>query len=351
MRRWVVLLLIVSAVGSVVGRMVWRQVRGVEVDVEPATRGRVVEAVYATGRVDTDRRATVRARRAAPLLEVLVGPGEAVRAGQLVARQDARESRLAVERAEAELAAARAALAEAQDAAGRAEELHRSGLLPENEWVRQRERARELIQRSEALASALALAKEQATWIELRAPLAGVVSALHRRSGDVLREGDEVMTIVDLSTAYLRVAVDERDLGRIRTELPARVVFDAYPELLLDSQVWRIVPAVDRLTKSADVLVALPAASPPLQLDMTATVNLVVAVVDGAVVLPRDALLGSGVKRQVLQIDDRQRVAARTVRVGLCDPERCQIVEGLAEGDGVIAAPTGLVVGGKVRRR
>ena len=350
MRRWVVLLLIVSALGGVVGRMVWRRIRGVEVNVVQATRGRVVEAVYATGRVDTDRRATVRARRAAPLIEVLVGPGEAVRAGQVVALQDAQEARLAVERAEAELAAARAALAEAQDAAARAEELHRSGLLPENEWVRERERSRELAQRSEALASAVALAQEQARWLQLRAPLAGVVSALHRRSGDVLREGDEVMTIVDLSTAYLRVAVDERDLGRIRTELPARVVFDAYPELLLESQVWRIVPAVDRLTKSADVLVAMPSNSPPLQLDMTATVNIVVAVIDDAVVLPRDALLGSGAQRQVLQID-RQRAAARTVRVGLCDPERCQVVDDLAEGNEVIAAPAGLVAGDKVRRR
>jgi len=351
MRRWIVLLLILGGLGSALGRLVWQRARGVEVQTERVTRGRVVEAVYATGRLDTDRRATVRARRAAPLTAVLVGPGEAVRAGQVVATQDEAETRLAVERAESELAAARSALAEAQDAAARAEQLHRAGLLPENEWVRGRERASELARRAEALAAAAALAREQATWTSLRSPLDGTVAALLRRTGDVLREGDEVLTVVDLSEAYLRVAVDERDLGRVRPGQPARLVFDAYPDLLLEGNVWRIVPAVDRLTKSADVLVALPQQTPPLQLDLTATVNLIVSVVDDALVLPREALTGAGNARQILQIDNRGRAVARPVQVGLCDAERCQLLAGLAEGDEVIVAPAGLSPGTKVHRR
>jgi|GEM_PF-1165244 RND family efflux transporter MFP subunit len=351
MRRWIVLLLILGGLGSALGRLAWQRARGVEVRTARVARGRVVEAVYATGRLDTDRRATVRARRAAPLTAVLVGPGEAVRAGQVVARQDETESRLAVERAESELAAARAALAEAYDAAARAEQLHRAGLLPENEWVRQRERASELGRRTEALAAAAALAREQASWTHLRSPLDGAVAALLRRTGDVLREGDEVLTVVDLSTAYLRVAVDERDLGRIRPGLPARVVFDAYPDVVVEGSVWRVVPAVDRLTKSADVLVALPPDTPPLQLDLTATVNLIVSVVEDALVLPREALAGVGTTRQVLHIDQNRRAVAHPVQVGLCDAERCQLLAGLAEGDEVIVAPTALPAGTKVYRR
>ncbi len=351
MRRWLVLLLILAALGSVVGRVVWQRLRGVEVSVVAVTRGRVVEAVYATGRLDTDQRATVRARRSGPLVALLVGPGERVTAGQLLARQDDAEARLAVTRAERELSAASAALLQAQDAAARAEELHRAGLLAENEWIRERERAHELGQRTQALAAAVALAQEQARWVELCAPIAGAVSALHRRSGDGLREGDDVLSIVDLSRAYLRVAVDERDLGRVQPGLPARLVFDAFPDLVLTGAVWRVVPAVDRLTKSADVLVTLPPNPPPLQLDLTATVNIVTAELTDVLVLPRDALRGAGRERAVLKISPQRRAVAASVQVGACDSTHCHLLAGLAPGEEVISAADTVFEGAKVRRR
>lgn len=352
MRRWVVLLGMLAAAAAVLGRVVWRNLRGTEVELAAVTEGRVVAAVYATGRVDTDGRATVRARVAAPLREVVVGVGEEVTAGQVVARQDAAALRLAVERAQRELEAARAALAEAVDAAARAEQLVRQHLVPEDEWVRARERARELEAQAAARRAALALTEEQAGWAELRAPLAGRVSLLAHRAGDALREGDDVLTIVDMRPAYVRVAVDERDLGRVAPGQEVRLVFDAFPEQVLKGAVWRLVPAVDRLTKSADVLVALPRERPALQLDLTATVNIVTGVVERAVIVPRDALAGAGARRRVLLVDGRSRAAARDITVGVCDERACEVRAGLTTGERVIApVPAGLVPGVRVRPR
>lgn len=351
MRRWLVLLLILAALAGVGGRVVWKRLRGVEATLVTVARGRVVEAIYATGRLDTDQRATVRARRSGPLNALFVGPGEAVTAGQLLARQDDAEVRLALARAEGEWSAASAALLQAQDAATRAEELHRAGLLAENEWIRERERARELAQRTQALAAAMALAREQARWVELRAPIAGVISALHKRTGDVLREGDDVLAIVDLTRAYLRVAVDERDLGRVQPGMPARLVFDAFPDLILTGEVWRVVPAVDRLTKAADVLVTLPPNPPPLQLDLTATVNLIAAELDSVPVLPRDALRGVGRERTVLRVSPQQRAVAAPVQVGVCDPTHCHVISGVEVGDQVINAANTIPEGVRVRLR
>lgn len=352
MRRWIVVFVLLAAVGTVLGRVVWKTVRGTEVSLAPVTQGRVVAAVYATGRVDTDRRATVRARVAAPLVEVLVGPGEEVAAGQVVARLDPAATRLAVERAQRELEAARAALAEADDAAARAEQLVRQHLVSEDEWVRARERARELDAQAAAKRSAVSLAEEQARWVELKAPLAGRVSVLAHRAGDALREGDDVLTVVDLRPAYVRVAVDERDLGRVAPGQEVRLVFDAFPEQVLKGTVWRVVPAVDRLTKSADVLVELPPERPALQLDLTATANIVTGVVENALVVPREALVGTGNQRQVMLVNGRSRAAARAVRVGVCDARACEVLEGLAAGELVISPlGSGLQPGARVRVR
>ncbi len=350
MKRWMVLLFLLALAGAVLGRVVWRGVRGVDVGLVEVNVGRVVAAVYATGRVDTDQRATVRARVAAPLASLLVGAGEEVKAGEEVARQDVAALRLASERATRDVEAARAALAESEDAARRAEKLAEEKLLPEDALVRAREQERRLAAQLAGQESTLALAVEQQQWVVLRAPLSGVVSTLQHRAGDALREGDEVLSIIDLATAYLRVAVDERDIGRIAPGQEVRCVFDAYPAQVLNGTVWRLVPAVDRLTKSSDVLVQLPAVRPALQLDLTATVNVATGVVDGAVVVPRDALEGGGERRSVYLVAAGSRAARRAITVGVCDEHACQVREGLAAGERVISpVPAGLKDGTKVR--
>lgn len=189
MRRWLVLVVLVLVMGAVLGRVLWKSWRGREVSLATIGSGRVVTAVYATGRVDSDQRATLRARVAGPLAAVRVGAGQPVKEGEEVARQDDAALRLATERAVGELEAARASFAQAQDEATRSEKLVRDGLLAEDAWVRARERARELAAQTAAMESAVRITREQQSWTELRSPLSGVVTALLHRAGDPLREG------------------------------------------------------------------------------------------------------------------------------------------------------------------
>jgi HlyD family secretion protein len=200
--------------------------------------------------------------------------------------------------------------------------------------------------------AAAKLAVEQERWAVLRAPISGIVAELHHRAGDPLREGDEVLTVVDLGPSYLRVAVDERDLGRVREGQEVRIAFDAFPDAVIAGSVWRLVPSLDRLTKSVDVLVRMPADRPPMRLGLTATVNIVTGVVESAVLVPRDAVGGTGDSRHVLVIGDARRAVRRPVRLGPCDEQRCQVVEGLAAEDRVIAPlPAALAEGARVRVR
>ena len=350
MRRWLVLIVLVAVAAIVLGRLFWASYRGMSVTLAEVTRGRVVAAVYATGRVDSDERATVRARVAAPLAALLVGPGQPVHAGEVVARQDDAALRLALERAQGELEAARASSTQAQDEATRSEQLVHDGLLAEDGWVRAREMARQLAAQMGAMESAVRIAREQQSWTVLRAPVGGTVTALLHRAGDPLREGDDVLTVVDLARAYVRVAVDERDVGRIVPGQEMRLVFDAYPGQVLKGTVWRIVPAVDRLTKSSDVLAQLPPERPPLQLDLTATVNIVTGVIENAVTVPREALEGAGAHRRVYVVGAGSRAERREVEIGACDEQRCEVTAGVAAGAKVISPlPPGFKERVKVR--
>lgn len=349
MRRGLVIALLVAVFGLATWQVLKSFFAPPVVKLVPVTNGVLVEAIYATGRVATDRLATVRARFAAPLESMLVGPGESVKRGQVVAVQDNREVLLELAKKESELAAANAAATEARDAAQRLEQLFVSGLIPESELVRARERAQELTKKAEAFAQALNLAREQLTWVTLRSPMDGTVANLVRRSGDLLQVGDEILTVVDLSEAYLRVAVDERDLGKVQLGQEVRIVFDAYPDEVLVGKVWRIVPTVDRLTRSADVLVHLPSHKPLLKLDLTATVNIVTKSFSDVSLVPKRALVSSANGVHVLRIGHESRLEAVSVTVGACDMERCQLISGPPVGDLIVADPTNLKPGLKVK--
>ncbi|MEP0773322.1 MAG: efflux RND transporter periplasmic adaptor subunit, partial [Acidobacteriota bacterium] len=90
---------------------------------------------------------------------------------------------------------------------------------------------------------------------------------------------------------------------------------------------------------------------PPLQLDLTATVNIVTAELAGVPVLPRDALRGAGRERAVLRVSPQGRAVAVKVEVGACDPTHCHILAGVNTGDEVIAAADTVPEGVRVRRR
>ncbi|MFN3412695.1 MAG: efflux RND transporter periplasmic adaptor subunit, partial [Thermoanaerobaculum sp.] len=211
------------------------------------------------------------------------------------------------------------------------------------------ERARELQEKAEALQKALELARERKTWATLRAPIDGTVTNLVRRAGDLLQVGDEVLTVVNLKEAYLRAAVDERDLGKVTPGQEARIVFEAFRDNIFVGRVWRVVPHLDRLTRSADVLIRLPEGIPALSLDLTATVNIVIRTVEGATLVPKQALRGTGEERTVLRPGPDARLEAVPIRVGACDVEQCQVVAGLQPGDLIVANPANVKPGERVK--
>ncbi|MEO7135572.1 MAG: efflux RND transporter periplasmic adaptor subunit, partial [Vicinamibacterales bacterium] len=69
---------------------------------------------------------------------------------------------------------------------------------------------------------------------------------------------------------------------------------------------------------------------------MYATARLVVASANGAVIIPREAVMSRDGKRIVLKVDG-DKVTTVTVTEGLNDGRQVQIVSGLAAGDQVIA--------------
>lgn len=213
--------------------------------------------------------------------ERLVDEGQAVKAGQIVARLDDAELRLEVARLEAQAEVARAqmrelvagfrveevAQAEAGVEAARAEsdraaaDLVRQRALLEREVISRREfdaslsaadasaarlkQARENLEllqkgtRPERLEAAraslkqaeaaLGLARTRLAESKVVSPLDGVVLSKAVEAGEFVSPGTPVVTVADLSKVWLRAYVEESDLGRVKLGQEVRVRTDTFP--------------------------------------------------------------------------------------------------------------------------
>jgi HlyD family secretion protein len=170
----------------------------------------------------------------------------------------------------------------------------------------------------------------------LVAPFDGVVSALSVEVGGLVRPGVAVVELTDISTLKLAVQVDEIDISLIDTGLPARVQFDAVPNVQLPARLLRIAPfgSSDGGITTYDVDIALDGTDPDVRVGMTAEASIVVEERQDVPVVPnlyirRDR--GDRAYADVLR--DGRLVQNVEVTLGLIGQEYSEIAAGLQPGD------------------
>ncbi|MFN3448673.1 MAG: efflux RND transporter periplasmic adaptor subunit [Roseococcus sp.] len=327
LRRRLILLLLFAGLAS--GAWWWLQ-RPLPVEMVAVTRGPAVEAVYATGVVEPVHWARVGPATRARLTAVLVEEGERVSEGQPLARLDDRQARALAEEAEARARFAMEDLA----------------------------RTRALVGRDIATRAALERAERDA-----RAARAAADMAIHRlddyvvrapADGVVLRRDAEVGEVVDTPAALfwigeprpLRVTaeVDEEDIARIAPGQRALLRADAFPGRALEARVAQITPKGDTARKAYRVRLALPDDT-PLLIGMTVEANIVLREEAAALLLPPGAVsiapgqTGSGPRLGHVWLVEEGRLVRREVRIGVQGARAFEVLEGLAEGERVAAAP------------
>lgn len=78
--------------------------------------------------------------------------------------------------------------------------------------------------------------------LQIVAPFDGTVATRTAEPGEVITAGTPVITLVDLSTVYLRGFIPEGEIGRVKTGQTARVYLDSAPDKPIDAVVTRIDP-------------------------------------------------------------------------------------------------------------
>lgn len=271
----------------------------------PVQRRNIVHTITATGNVLPARQVDLRFSRSGRVQQVHVSAGERVEADALLATLDNREPELAYFRAR------------------NAYEIARIDSAPN--VVREREIDMEL-------------SYDALEQTYLRAPFAGVVTAVDVEAGQSVAASDAIAQLVDDSAFEVRVAVDELDIARVEEGQPVTIRLDADPGRVRDGIVDRVslVANMQGSVVTVPVTVRFLETDPFLRPGYTATVQIIVARAIDALVVPVEAIWEEGQTRTVTQIIDGE-MRNVPVTTGLSDGVWVEIRSGLEPGAEVVA--------------
>jgi HlyD family secretion protein len=379
-----VALLVVVGV-AVVMAMRGRDDKGLEVQTTKATRQEVVQKVNATGKIQPRTQIKISADVSAKIKKLGVVEGQWVEKGALLVELDRERYLAAVESAEANVRSAQANatlvnqnLDRARKESERSKELQAKGLEAQSDfdtkqtaWQVEEARYKSAIEMVEQARAALKQARDDLSKTTIYAPMSGTVSELNKEVGEIALgsqfQADVVMVIADLSEMEAQVDVDENDIVSIHRGEAAEVQTDALLAQPLKGQVAEIsssaksaAPGTTEQKTEFEIKIAI--ADPPktLRPGMTATADIVTNTNPKALSVPLqcvalrtvDQLVVKGGKRkdaetrfkpdrdgfvEVVFVIEGGKAVARQVKTGIQSDDLIEILDGLKEGDVVVA--------------
>lgn len=370
LRRWPLWVGLAVVLALIVGAGVLGRTPSVRVaEVREARPGEQQTELTAAGYVSSRRRSVIAPQVAGRLVEVAVDEGDAVKEGQVLARLDDRDARVASARAQAELQAASQRLIAAQASAtrarsdlGRAERLAKAEVVTRANLEEAQATARASSAEEQAAAAQLIAARRSAEAAALqlshsvvRAPFAGTVVRKLADEGAVLAPAaleqeniGGIVELVDLSALEVEAEVSEEQLPRIEVAQPALVFLDAYPDQAFPAKVRSIRPTIDRSKATAVVNVAFDEIPPGVLPDMGSRVAFLKEAVppealakkDAALRVPASAVVGSGGQAAVWVVQDG-RLKRQPVQVARKVGDEVALARGPAPGTQVVVSPEG----------
>jgi membrane fusion protein, multidrug efflux system len=274
-------------------------------------------------------------RASGRVAERLVEVGQRVAAGQVLARLDPADLALALRAAEADLAAAEAQARLAASDAARSRALLTAGHVAAAFDDQRQASARAAAERVASARASLDLARNRLAYATLRAPSAGVVTALLAEAGQVLPEGQPLLRLADPAERELLVRVPESALATLH-EAAAEVGFWVRPGVAVPAALREVAPQADATLRTYAARFALPEAPDWVALGMTGTVRLARAA-EPVATLPRSALHDRGAGPMVWRVTATGRLEPVPVQVRALADQTVQAAGALREGERVVA--------------
>jgi RND family efflux transporter MFP subunit len=167
-------------------------------------------------------------------------------------------------------------------------------------------------------------------------PVDGFVARRNADPGAWVSQQAPIVSVVDIARLRLIANVVEKDLRLVNVGDPASVEVDAFPGELFKGRIARVAPVLDPATRTAPMEVEIPNTDNRLKPGMYARVLLLIEERKGTTLVPKVAVVDFEGKRGVWVPDGENKARFVEVKLGLEDPERIEILDGLKVGDRIV---------------
>ncbi|MDT4849836.1 Macrolide export protein MacA [compost metagenome] len=332
--------------------------------VTQATVGSLSPSLFGIGTVEARRAYLIGPTAAGRVSRVLVDVGDAVKAGQLLAEMNPVDLDERAAALEASIARGGSAIVAAQaqrrDAQARSElaattaqryvqlgaqKFMSAGAVEAKQQEQLSAQAavaaadanlaatRQDVQRLTAERAGL---KQQRDNVLLLAPTDGVVISRDAEAGSTVVAGQAVLRLIEPSSLWVRVRLDQGRSAGLIEGLPARIMLRSNPDASLAGRVARVEATSDSITEERVALESMDTLPSGLTTGELAEVTLTLPPTQASVLLPNPALQRQADRVGVWRIEDgKPRFAP--VRIGLNSLDgMVQVLEGLEAGDEVV---------------
>ena len=189
----------------------------------------------------------------------------------------------------------------------------------------------------------LALAQATLQRLKIVAPFDGVAGLRQINVGDYLKDGADMVNVEDIDAVLLDFRLAERFQTKVKPGQKAQVTFDALPGKKYTAIIQAIDPLIDANGRSVGIRGCIDNRQQQLRPGMFARVNAVFGAREDALVVPEEAIVPQGGRAFVVKLvsgpNKDELVSERvTVKIGLRQPGKVEILEGLSLDDTVVVA-------------
>jgi membrane fusion protein (multidrug efflux system) len=289
----------------------------------------LVDETQAVGSLRSRQGVMLRPEVGGRVKQILFSDGQRVRKGQLMVQFEDQLQQAQVAQSRAELSIAEANHKRNQE------------LVAQN-FISQRS-LDESAAALEVSRAKLSLAQATLQRLQVLAPFDGITGLKQINVGDYLKDGADMVNVEDIDAVLLDFRLPERFQAKIRAGQKAQLTVDALPGRPFSAIVQAVDPLIEANGRSVGVRGCIDNRQQQLRPGMFARVNAVFGARDNALVIPEEAIIPQGGRTFVVKVvaGDKPdtRVSERVaVKVGLRQPGKVEIVEGLSAGDTVVTA-------------
>ena len=179
---------------------------------------------------------------------------------------------------------------------------------------------------------------EAAMTMTIESPYTGTVTGKFVQEGDHIFTGQELFKIANLSSVWISAYVYEQDLPYLRVGQEVTITLPSLPGKQITSKIIYLSPFLNS-NRQTEIRMEIDNAESLLKPAMFAEVRISAITPDHSIVIPRSAVINSGMRQLVFIETAPGEFRARDIKTGMvADGDLVEVLEGLETGEMVVVS-------------